>query len=175
MRRLCLLLLIPLVVAAGCTEKPRAPALQTGAEYDNPHIGLRLPAPTNWSEVARADKPRPGSGEHLLVRFQAPLGKTRAVFEVTLDQKPESDDVAMLVRQPSHAAPSWDPVTEPAPLNIGGVSAMRYTLKNKNTMKEVVAVRRDGKLFLFTLIAALADTPARDQIRQAIDGLTWTK
>jgi hypothetical protein len=174
MRRVCpLLALLPIL--AGCTtEHPRAPALRDGPVYDNSLAGLRFLTPTNWNQVARSDQPPPGPGERLLVRFQAPPNVSHALFEVTVDAAPP-EDVAALVKQPSHSAAAWEPVGAPAQLTIGGEPATRYTFKNKETTKEVVAVRRGGKLYLFTMIAATSDAESREQIRQVVGGVTWTK
>ncbi len=174
MRRLCPLLIV-FSLAAGCKERPQAPALRDEPVYDNPLAGLRFLAPNNWTQVARSDKPPPGAGERLLVRFQAPPSVTHAFFEVTVDDQPATEDIVALLRQPSHSAAGWEPIGTPTPLTVGGTPATRYTLKSKETTKESVAVRRDGRLFLFTLIAPASDAESREQIRQVISGVKWTK
>jgi hypothetical protein len=172
MRRLCPLLIL---LVAGCTERPQAPALRDDPVYDNPAAGLRFAAPPNWSMVARSDQPREGPGERLLVRYQVATHVVRATFEVTLDAKPDSENVEALVKQGSHGVMNWEMVGTPAPITVGQVPGTRYILKHKGTTKEVVAIRRDNRLFLFTLIAATLDTESREQIRRVIDGVTWTK
>src|SRR5262245_46434942 len=173
MRRLCPLLALLLIVA-GCKEHPQAPALRDNPVYDNSQIGLRFLSPNGWTQVARADIPPPGPGERLLVRFRGPFGVSQAIFEVTVED-PAPDDAGALLRQPSHSAAAWEIVGSPTSLTVGGAPATRYTLKSKDTTKESVAVRRDKKLFLFTLIAPTSDAEAREQIRQIIGGATWTK
>src|SRR5262245_8125376 len=130
MRRCCPLLVIFLFI--GCKERPQAPALSAEPVYDNPNAGVRFLAPTNWTIVARSDKPPEGPGERLLVRYQSAPTASHASFEVTIDAKPTSDDVASVVREASHGATTWELVGAPASLTIGGAPATRYTLKHKD-------------------------------------------
>jgi hypothetical protein len=176
MRRLLLLPALALFLL-GCTERPKAPPLRGTPVYNNSHFGLRFLIPEKWTPVARADRPPSGPGDHLLLRIQAPPGTSRASFEVSVDEHPESGDIEAIVRERSHgsSAAGWELVGAPTPITVGGTPAMRYSLKDKKSTKEVVALRRDKALFLFTLIADSKDAEAREQIRQLIDGVTWTK
>jgi hypothetical protein len=59
----------------------------------------------------------------------------------------------------------------------GNTQGVRVTLAgragNEGTQRDVVAVRRGGRVYFFTLLAAPADTTARDQTRQAVGSLLW--
>jgi hypothetical protein len=175
MRRLCLVVL-GLGLAAGCSDRPRAPALRDEPVYDNPAEGLRFLTPEGWNQVARADPPPDPSGkDRLLVSYQSTGRGHPAVLEVSRADLPESEDLAARAASPSHGYGPWKPARPPESVEVGGAAATRFVMNAKDMTKEVTAVRRGGRVYFFTLISGKADDETRQQARRVIGGATWSK
>jgi hypothetical protein len=168
------------LLAAGCADKPRAPALRNEAVYQNIQEGFRFLVPEGWAMHTRANlPPGPLEKEHILVAYQrrsAGAGRP-AAFEVSCADLPESADLAAHVAASGPGKDGWRAARPPEPVAAGNVQGVRVTLAgragNEGTQREVVAVRRGGRVYFFTLLAAPADTAARDQARQAVGSLLW--
>ena len=169
--------LIVLLLAAGCSDRPRAPALRNEPVYDNLSAGLRFLTPEGWTQQAKANlPPGPAESERLLVRYSGPPGPTPPSFEVVFQDLPESTDMVGHLSVPSHSLPGpWKAEGKPEPLTVNGVAASRYLFTQMGMTKECVAVRRGGRVYFFTAVYSSADSKSRDQIRTVVEGVTWTK
>jgi hypothetical protein len=165
------------LAAAGCTERPHAPALRNEAVYQNAQEGFRFLPPEGWPMHTRTNLPSgPLTKEHVLVAYRnvQPGSPRPAAFEVSCADLPESAD---LTAHLSAGKGNWRAVKPPEPVAAGNAAGVRITLAgrvgNDALQKEVVAVRRGGRVYFFTLIAAPTDTAARAQARQAVGSLMW--
>ena len=169
--------MIALAALAGCTDRPRAPALRDESVFDNTREGIRFLTPSGWTLQARSEvPPGPADTERLLVRYAGPPSATPPSFEVALQDLAESTDLVAHLKAPSHSITTPWNIAEPAqPLTIGGAAGNRFTFSQGDITKETVAFRRGARVYFFTGIFATADTQSRDQIRQAVQSLSWTK
>jgi hypothetical protein len=102
-----------------------------------------------------------------------------AAFEIFVIDVPENSDPLLAAQTPSHGVLEWKPAGKSEAMMVGDVPAMRYRFTGMQgtaaQSKEVVAVRRDGRLLLFTLIAPANDKLAGEAARRAIDSVSWRK
>jgi hypothetical protein len=169
-------LLLLLTLAAGCTDRPQAPALRNDAEFEDGGVGLRFRAPAGWTQVARSAPPAwSADKEWLLVRYQSPPGGQPALFEVTFLDAPPGADVPAMLKEPSHSRPAWTPAGDPVPLALGGAEATRYALTSQSMSKESVVVRRGERLYFITSVFATGDEHSRELAREAVRSASWSK
>ena len=170
-------LLAAALLAAGCTQRPHAPVLRNEAVYQNAQEGFRFLPPEGWAMHTRTNlPPGPLDKEHVLVAYRKiqPGASRPAAFEVSCADLPESAD---LTAHLSAGKGKWRAVKPPEPVSAGNAQGVRITLTgragNEPVQKEVVAVRRGGRVYFFALIAAPNDTAAREPARQAVGSLLW--
>jgi hypothetical protein len=165
-----------LVVASllsGCEAKPRAPALTDDPVFQNDQFGLRMQAPERWKQIASALIP-PGAHEKpmQLVGYRSP--QMDAAFEIDAAANADLQAVAL---QPSHGVLEWKPVGPSEGTTVGNAPAVRFRFRGMQgavaQTKEVVSVRRDGRVLLFVLIAPANDTLASEAAQRAISSVTW--
>ena len=172
-------LLAAALAGAGCNSRPRAPALRPEAVYQNEQEGFRFLAPEGWDVFARtALPPGPVPKEKLLIGYRKPSQEPRpATFEVSCADLPESADLTAHQAGPATAPHPWRPNKPAEPLSVGDVPATRITLAQGSgpaaLTREVVAVRRGGRVYFFSLTAAANDTASRDQARRAVASVVW--
>jgi hypothetical protein len=173
-----LTVLLGLLAQAGCTPRPRAPALDNSPVYQNDREGFRFLPPEGWTQLARADVP-PGKflKDQRLVSYQGAGGQRVALLEVTLADLPENEDLAAYLSKPSYGASDWRLKSEPESLTIGSAQASRCSflgrIGKEDEAKEVVSFRRGGRVYFFIGMFAPADTEARDKIRRAVGSIIW--
>jgi hypothetical protein len=161
---------------AGCGSHPRAPALQDQPVYQNDREGFRFLVPEGWKQYARADLP-PGKIDHerLLVQYRRKEGKA-ATLEVSRVDLPASTDLATYLTAPAFGVNTWRFTVREA-LEVGGKPAERLLLTGRRgaeeLTREVVAVRRDERVYLFTGIFASGDAAARSAVRRAVGRVLW--
>ncbi len=165
------------LVLCGCDNRPRAPALQPGPLYQSEREGLRFLAPDDWVQRARAELPA-GRYEkpELLVAYTRVTDRP-AEFEVTLADLPEGTDLQKFLTATPSEGVRWQAKGAPEELTVGGVPATRFTLAGGSgkgaQAKEVVAVRRGGRVYFFAGIFPAGDRATRDEVRRAVNSVVW--
>lgn len=166
-----------LLVGCGCSG-PRAPALSDETVYHNSRENFRFLVPEGWAQQAKEDVP---SGkvekERLLVQYQRLTADKPAVLEASLADLPESTDWGDYLAGPSFGASQWRQSSPAEPIEVNGVSAVRFDFSGKlhgtATIKEVVVFRRGERVYFFTGIFPAKDTEAREQVRRAVASVIW--
>jgi len=164
---------------AGCSPGPQAPALQNGPVYENAKEGVQFLVPEGWVQLARSDTP-PGriAQPLLLVAYHFTNSGRRAELELYRVDLPEGTDLGRYIAGHPVGPFQWEP-QPPQPLVISGTEATRFPFTRKagkaESVREVVAFRRGERVYLFTATAAAEDEPGREQVRQALNSVRWTK
>jgi hypothetical protein len=166
-----------LLFLCGCGSHPRAPALQSGPLYQNEREGFRFLAPEGWVQRARADLPAgPFGKEELLVAY-ARVTDRPASLEVSLADLPEAADLRKFLTAAPSGGVKWQAKAMSESIVVNGVPASRFTLSGgagkDTTVKEVVAVRRGGRVYFFAGIFAAGDTATRDEVRRSVQTVVW--
>jgi hypothetical protein len=165
---------------AGCSPRPRAPALMQGeAVYVNAQEGFRFLPPPNWTMSQRAEVP-PGklTEERELVAYHLLAGDEVASLDVTMAEVPESEDLAGIIQERRGNA-QWKLEGPPEKLEVGGRPAARGAYRARKApggpeiVKEIVAVRSGGRVYFFTGVFPAADAKAREQVRKSVETLNW--
>jgi hypothetical protein len=166
----------------GCGARPKAPPLVQGeAVYHNPREGFRLEPPPGWNQQGRAEYP-PGrqEQERALVEYKRLDVQGPAFFRASLLDLPESTTAEAYLRGRPPGPDKWQPAAGTETLQVGGLPATRVTFtgmweeeKKEEVVKEVVAVRRGGRVYFFTGIFAADDPKARALVRTAVASIVW--
>jgi hypothetical protein len=164
-------------LAGGCAERPRAPALTNDPVYQDDAEGLRFAAPEGWTMHVRS---RPAAGpdahERLLVGYRRVRAERPAQFEVSRADLPESADLVAHLTG-GGARKDWRPAKPPEPVEVGGRPGRRISLAGRvggeALAREVVAVRRGGRVYFFAVTTAPGDAGARDEARRAVASVRW--
>lgn len=177
--RFGLLAVLLAVLLAGCTPKPKAPALVDEPVFQSDE-GFRFLVPEGWIMAARGNMPS-GSldKERLVVQFRRAVGDSQATLEVSAADLPEDADLKEYLSGPSFSTKHWDPAGKAEKMEAGGRPGSRYrftaVIGGAKLAKEVTAFRRGRRVYFFTLLFAPADATAPEQIRRAIGHVVWTK
>jgi hypothetical protein len=164
--------------AIGCSRKPRPPRLQKDASvYYNPHDGFQFQVPAGWSENARADPRVQHAHEQRLVKYKR-LAAKPAFLEVSVVDLPESTNVSDYLTEHS-VGKEWQRLAETKELTVDRFPATQDAFvgywDREKIIKEIVAVRQGKRVYFFTGSYPAADTEARDEIREAVASIVWTK
>jgi hypothetical protein len=168
------------LLAGGCDERPRAPALVPESVYENPDVGLTFLVPEGWITTRRSsapvttlfDKPHP------LVRYQTPLGETAGTLELYAIDLPGGTDLIAYLSEGRNQIGSerWAAKAAPTPDTINGTPCTRYALsevKKANRRRDLVAFDRgNGRIYVF-ILTYTAGASARQQGGRAIDSARW--
>ena len=166
--------LLVAVLLAGCSGRPRAPALDNESVYQNSQEGFRFVVPQGWAQSVKANlPPGPLKDEKLLVRYIGHSDTAQGTLEVAGVDLPESTNLAEYLAGPSHSTKSWKSAGGPEP--AANSSATRFLFRGDGMMKEVVAFRRGERVYLFYSLYAAKDAKTREALRQAIDSIIWDK
>ena len=174
--RTCFLPAVLAAAAAGCADRPRAPALTDDAVYADGRAGLRFVVPEGWVMGMRTvPPPGPLDKPVQLVRYQSPNPAKAADLELLAVDLPAGDDVGKYLAEHLAGGRKWaaGPVQ---PLTVNGAAATRYeyTAAGSHPMRrEVTAFRRGGRVYLFTTTFGAGDTDVRDQSRRAVESVVW--
>jgi hypothetical protein len=148
--------------------------------YQNDSEGFRFLAPQGWTQSTRSNVP-PGKQEteYPLVAYRQIAGASGASFRVSLIDLPSSADLAPHLAGPSYGVEQWTQAAPPEKIAVGSASGVRYHFKGRagkqDLVKEVVAVRRGERVYLFTALYAPRDTEVRDQLRRVVESIIWKK
>ena len=165
---------------AGCSPRPRAPALMQGeAVYVNAQEGFRFLPPPDWTMFSRAEVP-PGrlTEERSLVGYRRGAGAAVATLDVSMADVPESEELAGAVKERRGGA-EWKAQGPAEALEVGGRPAARGSYQSHRQtdgpalVKEIVAVRKGGRVYFFTGVFPADDAKAREQVRQSVETLSW--
>lgn len=168
-----------LAVLAGCGEKPKAPPLSNEAVYQNDKIGLRFLTPEGWSVTTRSDLPAALTRPVTVVAYVVKHGKQVADLEVTAADLPADADLGAFLAEYRVGAQKWVARKGPDDVTVNGAAAKRFLFaagKGKDeTLREVTAFRRGGRVFFFLATFPATDPDRRDQARKSVDSVTFTK
>jgi hypothetical protein len=170
--------LLALAAMAGCGPPLSAPPLHDDSIYKNAHAGFRFNRPEGWKMVARGEVPSgPVEGERMLVEYKCLTCAKGAGLEVTVTSFPPSTSLADYVKANTLTGEKWrlgGPVEE---FTINGVAAVRLQFamgKSKEEItREIVAFRREDRVYFFKGFYASSDTSARKDIRAAVESIVW--
>jgi hypothetical protein len=169
---------VGLLLALGCTPGPRAPALQDGPIYSNPQEGFHFVVPDGWKMRSRAEvAPGKLTREHLLVEYKRNLPPRQATLQVSMHDLPPEEDLAAWLDQREPAPQVWKRADPPEMFQLAGLSAVRVVFAGQPgrepELKEVTAVRRGERVYVFSALFAAADARSRQQVRRAVESLSW--
>ena len=172
------LLVSAVLIAAGCSRSPSAPALGDTPVYQNNREGFRFLVPENWTQVASGVLPRGElEGEVLLVKYRMRTAGKGALLEVLCFDAEKYPDLQKYHAEPSHGSKNWKLDEPPETMDINGTNAERLifsTEVNKQAMvKEIVAYRREQRVYSFIGLFWASDIKAREQLRRAVDSIIW--
>jgi hypothetical protein len=166
-------------LAAGCSERPTAPALTNEAVYQNDKIGLRFLAPEGWTITARTDLPSSLPRPVTVVAYAVTHDRKTAELEVTAADLPEGSDLGAFLAGYQVGAQKWTPKKGPDDVTVNGAAGKRFLMsagKGKDeTLRETTAFRRGGRVYFFLVSFPASDPDRRDQARKSIDSVTFTK
>ncbi len=164
----------------GCGGKPRPPALQQGdGPFHSPSAGLRFQPPKGWRQFTHGIvPPGPVPKEVPVVKYKLQDGKRMALLRVGVVDLPEPKSVEQYLRERPPGHEDWRAVSSKnETVDVNGLPGVRVAFTGRwdgrNAVKEVVGVRRGGRLYSFTGIYGAGDTRARDAVRQAVATVTW--
>jgi hypothetical protein len=164
-----------MLMLAGCSAEPQAPALRDGPVYLNDSAGFRFLVPQGWKQVANSQLPEPLEAEFLLVRYRLSTSPRGAVFETLC--LPTADEAAIIAHHagPSHGAKEWRPLpTAPGkPAPPADTRRFTATIGGEQLVKEVTSVARANRVISFLGIYSDSDAAAREEIRRAVASLQW--
>jgi predicted Zn-dependent protease len=167
---------LALLLLAGCRRAPRAPALRNDPVYQNTRAGIRFLVPDGWSQWANGElPPGPLAQERMLVEYRLAADQPTALRVTAIDLSPSEDLAAYLL---GHLpGKGWQESVPPEACTAGGVAGTRLAYTGveggQPTTRDVTAFRRGERLYLFTGVYAATDTKARQEIRRAIESLSW--
>jgi hypothetical protein len=171
---------VGLVLLAGNSQRPRAPALGNDPAYRNSREGFRFLAPEGWVQRARAEVP-PGKleKERLLVEYQRTSGGKMALLEVACADLSATTDMATYLARPADGVQKWRLLTSPMDLEINGVTATRMSFSGRagkeDLIREVVLFRRGERVYFFVSLFSATDDKIRDELRRAVGSTIWNK
>jgi hypothetical protein len=172
------------MLTIGCGAGPRAPALiQNETVYHDVSEGFQFVPPSGWSQHARAQYPRGRQQqERMLVKYKRLDDGGPAFFRASMVDLPESVAATSYLRERPPGPENWQSTPGFETVTVHGITAERVTFTgvweegNKQAVvKEVVAVRHNGRIYFFSGIFGAADNTAQAQIRQCVASIAWDK
>jgi hypothetical protein len=167
------------VLAAGCTERPKAPPLTNEAVYQNDKIGLRFLAPEGWSITARTDLPGTLPRPVTVVSYAVTHAGKSADLEVTAADLPDGTDLGAFLAGYQVGAQKWALKKGPDDVTVNTATAKRFLMsagKGKDEVqREATAFRRGGRVYFFLVSFPASEPDRRDQGRKSVESVTFTK
>lgn len=167
------------LLAAGCSERPKAPPLTAETVFQNEDIGLRFLTPAGWLIQSRATLP-PGALAKpvVLVAYQG-NGEKPADFKLLAIDLPGDADLGQFIADYRVGPEKWTKPAPPETVTVNGVQASRYLLTRTQGKdehrREVTVFRRGERVYVFLVSFAASDAGSRDAVRTAIASVAWTK
>jgi hypothetical protein len=166
-----------LAAAAACDSRPRAPALVDNAVYQNEREGLRFLVPDGWLQQGRSELPAgPIDRERMLVLYRQPDAGPPSSLGLTVVDIGAGADLGKHVVEASGTAPPWK-LIDKQEARVGSRPAERYRLSARapegELRREVVAVRKGGRVYFFTGTWGANDTASPEQVRRTLDAVLW--
>jgi predicted Zn-dependent protease len=166
-----------LLFLSGCSRTPKAPVLRDEPVYQNLAAGFRFEVPEGWTQVAKGEVAGEARQERLLVEYKLAASNQLAGLQVTAVDLPPSTDLEKYLLGPSYGMESWQATAPAETIQVQGAEGKRFAFearpRKEETSREVVAFRRQGRVYLFTGVFKSDDTKARDQVRGTIKSLIW--
>jgi predicted Zn-dependent protease len=166
-----------LLFSTGCSRTPKAPVLRDEPVYQNLAAGFRFEVPDGWKQVAKGELVGDARQERLLVEYKVVASNQPAGLQVTAVDLPASTDLEKYLTGPSFGIESWQVKAPAETIQMQGAEGKRFAFearpRKEETSREVVAIRRQGRVYFFTCVFKSDDTKARDQVRGAIKSLIW--
>src|SRR4051812_13436397 len=125
MRRTLPLLLL---LAAACTDRPKAPPLTDEAVFRDDVSGLRFLAPAGWAMQSRATVPAGGLGGRTVVvaSYRRVTASRPATFEVLAAEVPADADPERFLAAHGTGLEKWAPRGPAQPVQVNGAAATRF-------------------------------------------------
>jgi hypothetical protein len=159
-------LILPL---AGCGSRNGERA------YENSEWGFRFIPPAGWSERSRLDAVTT-AGERLLVQYKRLKADHPAWLNVGVADVPASESLTAWLSKRSLGR-DWRRGEQVEPFEVNGLPAARVTFAGRQgklqLAGELVGVRVQGQIFLFSALYPVGDDKARQQVQQAIHRASW--
>ena len=173
----CVLCGFVLHFSTGCSRTPKAPVLRDEPVYQNLAAGFRFEVPEGWKQVAKGELTGDARLERLLVEYKVVVSNQPAGLQVTAVDLPASTDLEKYLTRPSFGIESWQATSKAESIEVQGAEGKRFFFearpRKEETSREVVAFRRQERVYLFTSVFKSDDTKSRDQVRNAIKSLIW--
>jgi hypothetical protein len=172
------LLAAVLAGTAGCKSRPRAPALEDGTVYQNDGEGFRFLVPEGWAQQTRSGVP-PGRLDRdlVLVQYRRFATKPPAALAVSARDLPPDTDLGRLLAGMKTENTDWALVGSPKQVKVGNRPGQFFVLNGKAPTgaltREVIAVRRDERVYFFSGTYTPSDHTSRDLIRQTFANVVW--
>jgi hypothetical protein len=173
-----LVILAILLNLAGCLGRSRPPVLQQGkAVYRNTTEGFRLAPPQGWLQQGRGEPNRADRAhECQLVKYQRVHEAKAAFFQVWVVEAPADTDLAAyLAKRPPDK--NHRRVGKTEMIEVDHLPAAREVLADNygqdKVLREIVAVQRGTRIYLFVGVYPVGDEAAQNQIHDAVASVVW--
>jgi hypothetical protein len=157
--------------------------VQGEAVYHDAREGFQFAPPAAWSQHARAQYP-PGrqEKERILVKYKRLDEEGPAFWRASMIDLAETVSPSTYLRDRPPGPEDWRPASGTETVTVDGVPGEKVTFtgiweegEKQVVVKEVVAVRRNDRVYFFTGIYPASDKTARSLIRQAVASVAWDK
>jgi hypothetical protein len=150
--------------------------------YHDSREGFRLAPPRGWRQHGRGQYP-PGQydKERDLLKYRSLDEGKVGVFRVSMIDLPEAESATAYLAAKPPGPERWSVSGTSEPLKVGGLAAERVTFSgvwegrkaDEPVTKEVVAVRRGGRVYFFAAIFLAGDKDTRDVARKVLSSVAW--
>jgi hypothetical protein len=160
----------------GCEGRLTAPPLEDGPVYRNTREGFRFFVPDGWKQRARGEVPAGKiETERMLAEYRC-LTCVGTLMISVVDVPLATPLVDYLIKNDKTGA-DWRQQAPPEEFTINDMPAVRITyVEGEGRMqmtREVVAFRRDERVYFFKSYFDSHDAQSRKALRDAIDTIVW--
>lgn len=165
---------------AGCDSRPRAPALRDSPVFHSREEGFRFLVPEGWTKSAHGVLPSGKlKGEVLFAQFRVPTSEQEAMLDLLCYSEGTHASPAEYHAGPSHGARQWTETAPPERLEINATPTERLiysaTIGKQPMIKEVIAFRRNQRVYSFIGLFSESDHAAREELRRAMNSIVWER